>query len=383
MPAQWTNILLAAVILTTGSRCVFVLAVRPINVIAHMVNTPGSVRWALNEGANGVEIDLRFNGTDPYIFRHSISGEACDCSCFCAIGSICSSDSVCKFLWNESGGHCGIQTSAEDMTLSLGEEDVRSQLALIYIDSKLTKYVRDYALAGAKVVQLLNRNVFDRGYQGQVIIGCPSVLFADYLKGAIAEADQSKYSDRYYYTFDSEGRHPELVWHESLELPTHNLIYSTGTTSCSFLSLTYSDAIKSSLAKDAYAAVGIWTLDRESSMKAYVDAGVDFILTNKPSVAANIVRNSSFIPVPGKALQPKYVPNLGVSYWECDCNYHTGGCIISKMAPPNFACECTYKVLWRCTGQTVACNDSASSICKKPDASKAACLFGGGDCGGY
>ena len=379
---MWVNILLATVVLTTGSG-VFVSATRPINVIAHMVNTPGSIRWALDQGANAVEIDLRFNGTDPSFFRHSISGEACDCSCFCAIGSICSSDSVCKFLWNESGGHCGIGTSAEVLTLSLGEEDIRSKLALIYIDSKLSKYVRDYALAGAKVVQLLNKNIFDRGYLGQVIIGCPSVAFADYLKGAIAEADQSKYYDRYFYTFDSEGRHPELVWHESLELPTHNIIYSTGTTSCSFLSMTFLDVVKSSLAKNAYAAVGIWTLDREASMKSYVEAGVDFILTNKPAVAANIVRNSSFIPQPGKALNAKYVPNLGVSYWECDCNYHPGGCIISKMAPPNFACKCSYNILWRCTGETVACVDSGDKWCKKPDASKASCEFGGGECSGY
>jgi hypothetical protein len=28
--------------------------------IAHMTNTPGSVDWALEKGANGVEIDLTF-----------------------------------------------------------------------------------------------------------------------------------------------------------------------------------------------------------------------------------------------------------------------------------------------------------------------------------
>src|SRR5437588_6419450 len=47
--------------------------------IAHMVNTASAVDWALSQGANGLEMDLRFrsDGT-PYQFQH---GGFCDCDC--------------------------------------------------------------------------------------------------------------------------------------------------------------------------------------------------------------------------------------------------------------------------------------------------------------
>jgi len=70
-------------------------------------------------------------------------------------------------------------------------------------------------------------------------------------------------------------------------------------------------------------------------------------------------------------------------YPACDCDYHPGGCSISKAAPANTACKCRYKGAWTCKGSLVHCSDPNSSNCKRPDRSVQSCVEGGGDCMGY
>ena len=76
----------------------------------------------------------------------------------------------------------------------------------------------------------------------------------------------------------------------------------------------------------------------------------------------------------------------------CDCEYHSGGCSISKAASPGSACRCSYR-FWNtpfiefsfatCSGSEIGCRDPDSQYCKNPDKSVQSCFLGGGDCGGY
>ena len=66
----------------------------------------------------------------------------------------------------------------------------------------------------------------------------------------------------------------------------------------------------------------------------------------------------------------------------CDCDYHSGGCTISRAASPGNACKCVYKGAWTCSGFEVGCN-SRKPLCARPNKSRAACNLGNGDCGGY
>ena len=68
---------------------------------------------------------------------------------------------------------------------------------------------------------------------------------------------------------------------------------------------------------------------------------------------------------------------------SCDCDYRSGGCIISESARPSSACRCKYLCFWTCSGSTVKCPVFTSKRCQYPDRSKASCIFGDGDCGGY
>ena len=67
----------------------------------------------------------------------------------------------------------------------------------------------------------------------------------------------------------------------------------------------------------------------------------------------------------------------------CDCDYHSGGCSISKPATPGNACKCSYKGFYTCKGSQTGCRDASSKYCKRPDTSIQSCFQGGGDCGGY
>ncbi|XP_066927748.1 uncharacterized protein [Clytia hemisphaerica] len=67
----------------------------------------------------------------------------------------------------------------------------------------------------------------------------------------------------------------------------------------------------------------------------------------------------------------------------CDCNYHPGGCTISKIAPANYACKCQYKGAWTCNGYVVECREPNDDKCRQPDNSFRSCMQGDGDCQGY
>ncbi|XP_057376657.1 uncharacterized protein LOC130697880 [Daphnia carinata] len=71
------------------------------------------------------------------------------------------------------------------------------------------------------------------------------------------------------------------------------------------------------------------------------------------------------------------------SAYACDCDYHSGGCVISQPAPPGSACRCSYKGFFTCRGSNTGCRDASSQYCKNPDTSIQSCFLGGGDCGGY
>ena len=140
--------------------------------------------------------------------------------------------------------------------------------------------------------------------------------------------------------------------------------------------------------KKLAAAVGIWTIDQEYSMRSYLDIGVDFILTKRPKRAVQLI-GSDNIPLPGSALKAKLWDRVlisPVSFWKCDCSYFYrigGGCAITKMAPPNHAWSCFYKGAWSCGGETIQYPDVNDRFCQSPDSSEASCLLGGGDCNGY
>lgn len=78
------------------------------------------------------------------------------------------------------------------------------------------------------------------------------------------------------------------MWSALTQLQSDNIVYLTGITVC--LPLKYVDEVRFNAGPArAYATVGIWMLDRASSMNQYLDAGAGLILTNEPAVAARVL----------------------------------------------------------------------------------------------
>jgi hypothetical protein len=163
---------------------------------------------------------------------------------------------------------------------------------------------------------------------------------------------------------------------------TNRRVYGTGITSC--LGETFYTAVENGVAGKSKGENGmtyIWTLDQESSMRDYINRGVQGIVTNEIKLAKRVAvsmgltmaKPSSSIP-----LSNVYISTTN----KCDCDYHPGGCTISWPAPSGQACQCQYKILWTCEGSLVSC-DISHPKCLNPDRSKEACQLGQGDCDGY
>lgn len=255
--------------------------VHNVTIIAHMVNTPTSVRWALEQGANGIELDLKFSGTHPSRFHHGIF---CDCSCLPRLSL--SKENICRAL--DEG--CSGSFSATAMTTFLGSKEiVSSHLALIYIDAKIDDSVGDYKEAGANVVRLLNKNVMAQGYRGHIIVGIPNFKFFGFLEGALQEANKSAYANRYFYAIDHIKAKSEEVWDYMSQLNTRNIVYSMGIASCFFIDNSFYNEISYGLDSKAFRAVGVWTVDRPISMDTYLKLGVDYFITNRPKLGVEMV----------------------------------------------------------------------------------------------
>lgn len=73
----------------------------------------------------------------------------------------------------------------------------------------------------------------------------------------------------------------------------------------------------------------------------------------------------------------------------CDCDYHSGGCLIATAPPAGKLCHCIYRGAWTCRGEDKACPSGSHSWCCSSGAdeatrkSKDCCVEGGGDCGAY
>ena len=73
----------------------------------------------------------------------------------------------------------------------------------------------------------------------------------------------------------------------------------------------------------------------------------------------------------------------GYAAESCDCDHHSGGCIISKAAPRETACKCKNKGINTCGAILILCPNIYPAACTNPDTSYESCVFGGGNCKGY
>ena len=80
-----------------------------------------------------------------------------------------------------------------------------------------------------KVIKLIEKNVFELGFRGEVIIGAPGFESYEYIK--IISLTDSPYKSRIHFTIDMEPM-PETK--QRLDFPWNkNLVYNVGISTCS------------------------------------------------------------------------------------------------------------------------------------------------------
>ena len=249
-------------------------AQQPFYIGAHMTNTPKLVDWGLAQGANAVEADLNFqaNGT-PVNFRH---GGICECPC--------SGAPLCKV---ESGSTCAASTPAKQL---LNHIAAKKEISLFVLDSKMDDDI-DQSRAGAAVINLLDSELFGKGFAGKAIVGVGSSSYRRYIAAATKQAAASPNVARIYFSFDEETKiEPELVL-EILKKMTKNASYGYGISACFTRSVVPNIKEAVALRPQVGGITYAWTYDKPASMRELIDIGALGIITNDPASLVNIVRS--------------------------------------------------------------------------------------------
>ena len=357
---------------------------REFYVIAHMVNNENIATWAMRSGANALEIDIQFNQlTGAVTDVHH--GVPCDCTCYLNMfgGSVCDFEGVCT-------GH----TPHQRVFQAIMDDTYLHNLALIYIDSKIVPLTQSVqALAGVEVVEMLERELFSKGYRGKVLIGVGSDI---YLKTTAERASRSAWTHLIYLTYDMFDTTLGAL-KTMIELPYPNKIFSIGLSACSPTQYYWDTTIAAvNKAKGLLSDVVAWTVDSEASWEEYYIAGARGMITNFVHNMLDWVARKGLtlsrpvLQLGADSLNPLPDINKIIAEQEmvtdigwCDCVYSAGGCSIYTPAPAYSACRCLYDAAWQCSGQVVGCDQSDHPLCITPDKSVLSCAQGGGDCGGY
>lgn len=357
-----------------------------------MTNTIDAIDWSIGNGANAVELDVMFTAAgDPWRFVHSPNGEACDCTCVCAAGDCATTNPnhICAILEKtDQRGISGCSAYTDAATL-LRYAARRNELAMVYIDSKVSGSMGASLLrrAATKLMIMVEKELFGNGFRGKLMVG--SSLFATfpYIEVISKLATQSSYSARIMFGMDLMKNSIVKTLKQMNTLANKNLAWGTGLTSCVASPITW-ETYKLTLinrVRNNIVMTYAWSIDKETELVHAINH-FDGIITNYPAKLSDLLRRMS-VPLArpdGAIVSARGGPYIESSAaYTCDCDWYTGGCVVSKPAPRGFACSCAYKGGWTCSGDVITCYDNKDPNCVNPSKSHGSCLQGRGNCDGY
>jgi hypothetical protein len=230
--------------------------------IGHMTNTPYLVDYAVGLGANAIEIDLQFRrGGDFTEFKH---GWPCPCAGY--HGGICEK------------ADCNDASSVDEMLTHIANK--QNAIGLVVIDSKAGD-IRPNALgyAGNKLAGEIIRELYARGYTGNVILGVPKRRYMNLLRSAHQNLRDHapRLLNRVRFSIDQEDNNADGVINQ-LSSFTPQIAYGTGV---SFASPKYRDGIRRAQAR-GIPFTYIWTVNDADDIQSYLDVGVTAVMTDHP-----------------------------------------------------------------------------------------------------
>jgi hypothetical protein len=255
--------------------------------VVHMANSEEIVEWALENGANGIEADLRFDSHgNPLEFNH---GAPCDCSC--------RPGEICRRFGREV---CNTSSAAGDFLSFLATQ---ASLALVFVDSKIDESTPQQE-AGTKAIIAIDDQLFAPGYPGKVVLSTKEFESEEFLKAAAAEVEKRDLASRVFLTFSGEGKVVEENLRRLIAFPTGSRAFGAGTSACWIGP--YRSTIRLAEANRRSGVIGltyIWTIDRRHSMKKCIDLGVGAIITNNPRGLSELLKERDIeLAAPGSAI---------------------------------------------------------------------------------
>lgn len=271
--------------------------------IAHRCNTPEAVESALGEGANAVECDVNCYNDRFYVQHDSLSE----------------------------------RTELSDFLKKIRRvaDVVKERFVLIIFDLKET-----INMPRLKQVHALVGSLFSEGTGIRVIYSVSSLRRGSIFKGILPEMDPQEA-----LSID-ESDYPLKVQHFFEGIGIDRNCYGNGITAA--LPEDFGGPIRESLKKAVLLKmrrqiikfVYIWTIDLKSSMREYLDIGVDGIMTNHTSGLKEVLHEKKYrstfrlatrsdTPFAGETL-PRYVINMR-SKTIHDLNSEKGDCHIDRI----------------------------------------------------
>ena len=183
---------------------------------------------------------------------------------------------------------------------------------------------------------MLENNLFGNGYLGEVIVGVPKLNAFKYIE-RIAQTD-SRYKNHIHFSIDEEKNDISGVIRKLQFSYNRNVVWGSGVTSCWINPVSFKTYKLAALNKGS-GVIGmsyIWTMDKESSMRKAARY-FNGIITNYPGHLYKIITQELHMTLakPTDSI-PAATSNdilTSIRDYKCDCDYHKGGCSISK-APP-------------------------------------------------
>ena len=410
--------------------------------IGHMANTKNAVDYVVKNGGNGVEIDLRFNSEGvPNRFRH---GVPCDCSCgvlgICNVLSMeggCLAGSSAKSLLNHIASKQELalvvidsKVSKSDNLQSYGINVINtldSELfdkgyggnvivgmakpdTLLYLKAAseqaqkspyATRYYFSIDQGGDDTTGIIEQlislqpSTINRIY-GTGISACSSSQYFEAILLGRANQQSGVVGSVYVWTIDKSSSMKQYIRSGTLGIMTNHpsrlsdIVKEQGikkATPGSFIPPASStNIIKGLVPCDCDYHPGGCSINKAAPAGFACDCSYKGAWTCGGQNVTCLDDQSPFCKEPDTSIQSCAQGGgdcQGYKNVSCDCDYHKGGCTISKPAVVNTACKCKYKGGWTCGGDIDKCKDFSSQYCKSPDKSKNSCLQGLGDCGGY
>nr|Q1W695.1 RecName: Full=Dermonecrotic toxin LiSicTox-alphaII1; AltName: Full=Dermonecrotic toxin 4; Short=DT4; AltName: Full=LiRecDT4; AltName: Full=Phospholipase D; AltName: Full=Sphingomyelin phosphodiesterase D 4; Short=SMD 4; Short=SMase D 4; Short=Sphingomyelinase D 4; Flags: Precursor [Loxosceles intermedia]ABD91846.1 dermonecrotic toxin isoform 4 [Loxosceles intermedia] len=256
---------------------------RPIWNMGHMVNGIWQIDQFVDLGVNSIEFDINFdkNGKPVYTYH----GVPCDCFRSC-------------LNWEYFGEFL---TALRHRTTP-GDKLYKEKLILFVFDMKTNSLYDNQAYqAGVNMATDIFKYYWNNGQNGgraYFILSIPNLNHYDLIKGfreTITKKGHPELMEKVGYDFSANDNIPDVEKAYGKVGVTDHVWQSDGITNCIARGLSrVKEAVKERDSGGVINKVYIWTIDKFSSTRDALDAGVDGIMTNYPYVLNDVLKEGAY-----------------------------------------------------------------------------------------